>query len=83
MSTVRNSFGWLLLSLLLSTRLVDTVREVVLGAVPARYWSQIMEVPVVLIVAFACIKLLLARWVNMKTALEPRHCNNLNCGFVV
>lgn len=61
MAAARNSFGWLLLSLLLSTRLVDSARTVVLQMVPPRYWSQVVEVPVLLIVAFACIKLLLAR----------------------
>lgn len=54
-------FAWPFIGLLAVSRLLDAVKQAALVAIPVRWWQDVVEVPILITVAFALAKLLVGR----------------------
>eukprot|EP00955_Chlamydomonas_euryale_P064875 359094-Chlamydomonas_euryale.AAC.22 len=61
MTGFRRGYAWPYLSLLVGIRLLDMIRTFLLAVMPPRYWQELVEMPIVLIVAFAFAKIVVIR----------------------
>jgi hypothetical protein len=55
------TYGWMFVGLLVASRLLDAAKQAVLVAIPARFWTEVIEIPLLATAAFALAKLLLTR----------------------
>lgn len=61
MSGFRATYAWPFVALIVAGRVVDAVKQVVLVAMPVRWWQEVMELPILATVGFAVARLMVAR----------------------
>ena len=58
-----STYAWPFLSIVVGIRVVDVLRNLMLASMPARYWQEVIEVPVVLIAIFGLVKIVIIRYI--------------------
>ncbi len=62
MKGLGGAYAWPFFSIIIGIRVVDVLRNLLLAAMPGRYWQEVVEVPVMLIALFGVAKLIVIRW---------------------
>ena len=55
------AYAWPYLGLTLASRGADALKQALLAAVPERWWQEVIEVPIAALLAFAALKVVVAR----------------------
>jgi hypothetical protein len=61
MDGFKGAYGWVFVGLILASRALDAAKQGVLMAIPVRFWTEVIEIPLLATAVFAVAKLLLAR----------------------
>lgn len=62
MQGYRRTYAWPFAALILAIRALDMLRTLVLSFVPPRWWREVIELPIALVLLFGFVKIVVIRY---------------------